>query len=208
MATNRVRSLTISPYKKAGTSFIYYSKRDGQDAFSQALLEMKAGIRPDMESLFVLRLLEFIVQNNINPTGIVRVLGHNEMFAEMDHPLHRIAMQLSAQTGIPFHQEWLTKPITPKTASLGSKVNRYAHIHGTYNVALPYHSTEPMLILVIDDVVTSRTTAHEVHRALQAANPNIECYFFALAEAYHRNTMQRPHSVVSSAGRAPYPRAA
>ncbi len=210
MTTNRIRTLEITPYKKAAASFIYYPKNsDLHNNFSRALLEMKSGLRPDMESLFMLRILEFIVQGNLNLTGIVRVLGHDEMYATEHHPLQRVAIQLATKIGISFHHEWLTKPLTPKTASLGSKATRFAHIHGTYSVALPYHSLEPMRVLVIDDVVTSRTTAQEVHRALSEANPNIECYFFALAESYHRNTMAYPQNMVQpSMSRYHYPRVA
>ncbi|GGZ97205.1 hypothetical protein DC083_04830 [Ignatzschineria ureiclastica] len=209
MTMNRVRALNIASYRKAGTSFTYYPKKsDLHDNFSRDLLDMKSGLRPELESLFVLRLLEFIVLNNLNLTGIVRILGHDEMYAEANHPLHRVAMQLANKTGIPFHYDWFTKPLTPKTASLGSRAERFAHIHGTYSVALPHHSTEPMRILVIDDVVTSRTTAQEVHRALREANPNVECYFFALAESYHRNTMARPQNIVRTPDRYHYPHAA
>lgn len=188
--TARIQSLSIDPYRFAGHAFTYFPKRFGYDAFSEALLEMKSGIRPDMESLFVLRALEFIVMNNLQITGIVRALGSREMFDQEDHPIHRVAQKLAEQLGVPYHHEWLNKPETQKTAKLGSRLNRRRHLEGTYTVSMPGHSDQPSRILVLDDIVTTKTTALEIHRAIKSARPNSECYFFAFAETYY----QRAHS--------------
>lgn len=199
----RIKDLSIAPFVKSGCAFTYYPKRYGYDQLSHDLLEMKSGIRPDMEALFVLRVLEFITLNNIILTGIVRVLGSKEMFDHQTHPLHRVAKTLSELLEVPYFDEWLNKPETTKTATLGSKGNRFAHLNKTYTVALPAHNDTPERILVLDDIVTTQTTALEVHRALKSANPQMKCDFFAFAETFHQRH-QSTHYVTQAIAPADY----
>lgn len=192
MLQSRVHSLTIPHYHTSGYAYTYYPKRYGFDAFSQALLEMKGGKRPDMEGLFALRIYEFIVQNNLSLSGIIRVLGSKEMVDTHNHPLHRIATEVSQNLDIAYHDDWLSKKPTQKTASLGSKNNRQRHLHKSYTATELANTGERHSVLVIDDIITTKTTALEIQRALIDGNPALDLHFFAFANTYYQHAYRQP----------------
>lgn len=184
--TQPVQSVIIQPFVKSGYAYTYYPKKSGvDDVFSTAILEMKNGYRPDLEAIFALKAVEFVLQNNLKLSGIVRALGSKEMCDLDNHPLHRVAALIADHLDIPYKNNWLAKKPTIKTSKLGSRINRFNHINNTYCATMEVQD-EPATILVIDDIITTRTTAREIHRALSQGNPQIKCCFFALAETFYQ----------------------
>ncbi len=123
---------------------------------------------------------------------IIRALGHNELVTEYDHPLDKLARNISAGIGVEYNPTVLYKKDKNMALHLiKDEYERYDEIKKVYEFNGINLSTTSPNILIIDDVYTLGSTALVIAEGLKDIYINPKVYIFTLAKVERENYKTR-----------------
>ncbi|KJH56955.1 hypothetical protein [Acinetobacter calcoaceticus] len=144
---------------------------------------MKSGQHPKLEEKFAEFVVAYLKANNIHIDYVVRALGSSETQASAGAPLQRIGLLVAKELNAQFIPYILSKNLTTPMHQIAQRDQRQNNINNQYRaIRLNNQIIENKSILVIDDVVTTQSTALEIHRALATVCSNCTYTFLAFAK--------------------------
>ncbi len=158
----------------------------GRDRLSRSLLDFKQGLVPDLDAWIdcMLEAGEFIPVTK--DTIIIRALQHEETAATGDPPasLDLLGKALAARFDCRYQPLLLRKSratLPCKELSRGQRVAGLRHIYSLLPLPGPAASSPPFLL--IDDILTTGTTARMILEAIRQRYPESPFRVFTLAKA-------------------------
>lgn len=176
-------TLNIPNYTHGAHAFYYVPRRQDETKLSMWIIQMKSGNHQKMEEKFSEIIVNHINNNNLKFDYIVRALGSSETQLNLNAPLQRVGNAVANQLNISFIPHILSKVATTPMHMISSREDRQENIKNTYQGNLLNGAKiSGKKILVIDDVITTQSTAIELQRALSTVCDNCTFSFLALAK--------------------------
>lgn len=175
--------LNIPNYTHGAHAFYYVPRRQDETNLSMWIIQMKSGKHPQMESKFSEIVINHINESNLKFDYLVRALGSSETQPNHNAPLQRVGVKIATTLDINFIPQILSKDLTTPMHTIPNKDDRQDNIQNKYKGHLLNGSEiSNKNILVIDDVITTQSTAIEIQRALSTVCKNCTFSFLALAK--------------------------
>jgi predicted amidophosphoribosyltransferase len=172
-----------------------------RDTLSRSLLRFKHGLQPDLDG-WIDCAVELLAPLNF-PAGtiIVRALHHNETVVQgqsMPAAMDKLGKALAATFHCIYQPELLSKARTTRPNKGLTRFERFTELKNVYTAAQAIHPIPAIAprppdpnqpFLIIDDILTSGTTARMIIRAIRHAWPDATFSVFSLARADHDTTL-------------------
>jgi predicted amidophosphoribosyltransferase len=191
------------PQLDAAYSVGYYRpKKFGPEPISHHLLDFKNGRRPQVDRW--VDLASELTHEFISFDVVVRVLGRNELMAGGDKPLDELCRAIAYKEGTAVYRPDILRKCrtTRSLIELGGAANREREVSGVFRVDPRISVRSGSTILVVDDVVTTGSTAYAIAEVLRDAFRGAKVVLFALT----RTDRHSPNSHLNPAYFVSHPR--
>lgn len=163
----------------------YYVKNSEELIHNLIIKGMKKGNLVHMKVLFkyfYVSVKKFINSEEIKFDFICRALSHNETYPIKNQPLDIFCRSLSKKLNILYFDEFLIKKHINEKLTYLSKINRVNQINNNYYCNKKIKLKNDPVILVIDDVITTGSSANEIIRSILNFRPEAIIYFIAISK--------------------------
>ena len=173
-----------------GTYFLSHyipANRGSQDTISKGLLKFKDG-NTNYLKIWSNYAAFTLIKLKLKPHIIVRAISSSETVPIIDKPLDKVGENLAYETGSAYTPKALykIKEHSPLKFQGGSGA-RKKELNGIYRFDKSQITSQLPIILIIDDIITTGSTAKEINRAIRTEYKQCKVYFLALGQTVSKS---------------------
>lgn len=174
--------------------------KTGDDYLSGEIRKFKNGdptVKKAWSSWMIDGIVANLIEQGVTPNYCVRALRSSETKPTSDAPLYDLATTIDSKLGITFIPDLIGKTASiKKLSSIYSAAGREAEIAKTkFYINNSQAKLNKSVILVLDDVKTTGTTARAICQLLLESYKNVDCYLYTLAENNNNITANNDEKV-------------
>lgn len=164
----------------------YIPGRFGDDALSSRILAFKSGRNAAVLNMWQEFAIEAFREFDIGPDDIIiRALSHRETcstsVSEERNPLAKLARGIAGNFDCAYLPELIHKRKATRRLVGLSRDNRWKEAGNSYTVDKALLPASPRSVWLVDDVITTGSTARAIWKALLGVMPNVDFNVFTLA---------------------------
>ena len=162
----------------------YFPKHSNYfDNYSQAILKFKNGESPYVSKWAALA-RERVQHFDYKFDYIIRVLSSNETYCLDNHPLSQVCKQIGEATHANFYTLALEKKSPTRQLKYLKVDDKRCEIENEYIFRISEYNRVPPLsrILLVDDILTTGTTASVIAKKIKSKLPDSKIYLFTLGK--------------------------
>lgn len=132
---------------------------------------------------YSIALIKLIKEDRIHFDFMCRVLSHDEIIANGSKPLDLFCKKISKKFKIKYEDKFILKrKVNTKFTSLKRRDDRIKEMTNNYYCNKKFKLLPKSTILIVDDVITSGTSANEIIRAIRSSYPKFTIYFISITK--------------------------